>query len=315
MQMTYPSAAEVDTWAYLGNPSWSWKDLEPYYRRSQTLNRPTDDVSALLGTSHYNPSKDGKGGPIQVSFYKSCSELQLAWLETFEIRGHRMDGDPLSGHAIGGFTNPASVDPTSMSRSYSTNAYYQPNSARRNLFVLTDAHVQKIHFDQTQVTTGKVTASRVSFIHGGKEHMVQARREVILCAGAIQSPQLLELSGIGSRAILQAHNIDNVIENPNVGENLQDHALVGISYEVRDSHTSLDALRDPVLLNEALTAYATEKKGPFAEGVQASAFVPLTPSLSGRDDGDLAEDISIENSNESIVLPYQVSPHSKADHV
>jgi choline dehydrogenase-like flavoprotein len=85
-----------------------------------------------------------------------------------------------------------------------------------------------------------------------------------------------------------------------VGENLQDHALVGISYEVRDSHTSLDALRDPVLLNEALTAYATEKKGPFAEGVQASAFVPLTPSLSGRDDGDLAEDISIENTNESI---------------
>jgi choline dehydrogenase-like flavoprotein len=300
MQMTYPSAAEINAWEALGNPAWSWKDLEPYYRRSETLIAPSNDVSALLGTSHYDPSNYGDGGPIKVSFYKSCSDIQRAWLEAFEVRGHRMHGDPLSGEAIGGFTNPASVDPDSMSRSYSANAYYSPSSARPNLFVLTEAYVQKIHLSPSQLSEGKFAANGVSFVQDSREYEVKARREVILSAGAIQSPQILELSGIGSRCILKSYNIDTFVENPNVGENLQDHALVGICYEVADSTASLDALRDPRLLNEALGAYTTTKTGPFAGGVEASAFVPLTPSLSGTDEINLPQELLSDEAQGNI---------------
>jgi choline dehydrogenase-like flavoprotein len=211
-----------------------------------------------------------------------------------------MDSDPFSGQAIGGFTNPASVDPDSMSRSYSTNAYYHPNSVRPNLFVLTEACVQKIHLNPSQSATGRFSADRVSFIHKGKEHLVTARREVILCAGTIQSPQILELSGIGSRPILESYDIAVLIENANVGENLQDHALVGLCYEVADSHASLDALRDPRVLREAESAYANHKTGPFAAGVEASAFVPLTPLLSGADKGNLSEAFSEDEIQDDI---------------
>jgi choline dehydrogenase-like flavoprotein len=175
MQITYPSAAEIDAWEALGNQAWSWKDLEPYYRRSQTFIRPSGDVSALLGTYHYDPSKYGDAGPIKISFYKTCSELHRAWLEAFEAREHRMHGDPLSGDAMGGFTNPASVDPDSMNRSYSTSAYYHTNSARSNLFVRTGAHVQKIHLDSSQSTTGKILADRVAFIREGREYVAKVR--------------------------------------------------------------------------------------------------------------------------------------------
>ncbi|KAH8820710.1 aryl-alcohol dehydrogenase [Xylogone sp. PMI_703] len=283
MMVTYPSAREIDDWEALGNKGWSWKDLEPYYRRSETFIKPSDEVSIHSGTSHYDHSKYTEQGPIKVSFYKAASPLQRAWIESFEALGHRMNTDPLSGDAIGGFTNPASVDPTSMTRSYSANAYLSPNSARSNLFVLTGAHVQKIYLSSTLSSTGTLTANAVSFKQDGKEYMVQVRREVILSAGAIQSPQILELSGIGSRSVLESHNTEILIENSNVGENLQDHALISISYEVADGNMSLDALRDPALVSEALNAYTKSQVGPFAAGLEASAFVPWTPLLSGEE--------------------------------
>jgi choline dehydrogenase-like flavoprotein len=300
LQITFPSAAEIDAWGALGNQGWSWKDLEPYYRRSQRFIKPSDDLSALLGTSHYTPSNYGDSGPITVSFYKASSELNRAWLEAFELREHRMDSDPLSGDAMGGFTNLASVDPESVTRCYSTNAYYLPSSARQNLFVLTEACAQKIQFEPSQLAMGKLTADRVSFIHGGRELVVTARREVILCAGTIQSPQILELSGIGSRYILESCDIPVLIENPNVGENLQDHALLPLCYEVADTRASLDALRDPGVLSQAVSEYASNKTGPFATGVVASAFVPLTPLLSGSVKIDVRKALSGDEIQEDV---------------
>jgi choline dehydrogenase-like flavoprotein len=81
---------------------------------------------------------------------------------------------------------------------------------------------------------------------------VKARREVILSAGTVQSPQILELSGIGSEDVLSKHGIDVLINNPGVGENLQDHALAALAYEVADPNLSLDSLRDPGRLKTAL---------------------------------------------------------------
>lgn len=125
-------------------------------------------------------------------------------------------------------------------------------------------------------------ASGISFFAQGRKYNVKARREVLLSAGTVQSPQILELFGIGSGDVLSKHGIDVLINNPGVGENLQDHALAALAYEVADPNLSSDSLRDPGLLKIALKSFQTEMSGSFASGVQASAFLLIIEFISER---------------------------------
>jgi choline dehydrogenase-like flavoprotein len=101
MQVTYPTAKEINDWEALGNEHWSWDDMQPYYRKFQTFARPSAEVAKSLGTSHYQPTDYGSMGPIQVGFY-TPHDLQDVWLKTFETLGHRMSQSPLSGAAMEG---------------------------------------------------------------------------------------------------------------------------------------------------------------------------------------------------------------------
>ena len=112
------------------------------------------------------------------------------------------------------------MTPDKRERSYSATAYYKPNSARKNLHLLTEAFVQEVILEEEK---GQWTAKGVRFIHGGEEYTVSTEREVIICAGSVQSPQLLELSGIGNPEVLKAAGIGVKVDNPAVGENLQEH--------------------------------------------------------------------------------------------
>ena len=115
-------------------------------------------------------------------------------------------------------------------QSYSARAYYEPNAHRPNLSVLTDALVSKIEFERTTLSSGSAKATGVQYTVGGVPYTVNAKREVIVCGGTINSPQILELSGIGSASLLQKHGIDVVYDNPNVGENLNDHSATGLAF-------------------------------------------------------------------------------------
>ena len=112
------------------------------------------------------------------------------------------------------------MTPDKRERSYSATAYYKPNSGRKNLHLLTEAFVQEVILEEED---GQWVAKGVRFIHGGEEYTVSTEGEVIICAGSVQSPQLLELSGIGSPEVLKAAGIDVKVDNPAVGENLQEH--------------------------------------------------------------------------------------------
>jgi choline dehydrogenase-like flavoprotein len=126
----------------------------------------------------------------------------------------------LAGSNVGAWTNLGSVDPNSLTRSYSTSAYYLPIASRPNLVVLTDALVDEIVLEQRD---GQWTAAGVRFQHTGQNFVATATREVILSAGSVQSPQLLELSGVGKPEVLSNAGIPVKVENANVGENLQEH--------------------------------------------------------------------------------------------
>lgn len=114
----------------------------------------------------------------------------------------------------------ATIDPDRQERSYAASAYYLPVRSRSNLHVLTEATVTKVLLDSRD---GELVATGVRVRHKEEEMDITAAREVILSAGSIQSPQILELSGIGRRDILEAAGVEVHVHNANVGENLQDH--------------------------------------------------------------------------------------------
>lgn len=116
--------------------------------------------------------------------------------------------------------------------SYSAREYYEPNAARHNLSVLTDALVEEILLDKEH--GGRVSSTGVRFSKDGKQFIIKAKKEVILCCGVINSPQLLELSGIGSPSHALKKDHGRVfIDNPNVGKNLNDHTATGIPFVSR----------------------------------------------------------------------------------
>lgn len=113
-----------------------------------------------------------------------------------------------------------SIDPTQQTRSYSASAYYAPTAGRGNLHVITNATVLNLMLEKIDSSW---TATGVRVRQDGRILEAKAKREVILSAGSVQSPQILEISGIGPRDVLEAAGIEVKVENKNVGENLQDH--------------------------------------------------------------------------------------------
>jgi choline dehydrogenase len=166
--------------------------------------------------------------------------------------------------------NLETIDAASSTRSYAATAYYAPNINRPNLAVLTEAQVNKIVLSKS---SGSVKATGVNFTSKGTTYKVKARKEVILCAGAFQSPQILELSGIGSKEILAPLGIPVVVENPNVGENLQDQPFVPISWEAEDGILTLDSLQVPGAADAALAQFYSSQSGLLTSFIQSSAYL------------------------------------------
>lgn len=215
--VSHASRADLDNWEKLGNPGWNFDTLQPYYRKSETFNAPSSETMKALGTAIIDTALHGASGPIQTSFGEGSGPLDHAWGQTFKTLGLGPGGDPRAGDTLGGYSLPKFMDRTAK-RSYAAPAYYVPSSGRSNLTVLTGAFVKKIEFDAKKVP---VIATGVHYSIDGKDRFVGARKEVILSAGTIQSPQILELSGIGNKTHLEKFDIDVVVANNGVGENLQ----------------------------------------------------------------------------------------------
>lgn len=213
------------------------------------------------------------------------------------------------GSNLGAYTKVASVDPADQTRSYSASAYYQPIRHRPNLAVLTGAFVERIVLKQLQ---GEESwrATGVQFTHqdsNDKSYFVSATNEVILCAGSTQSPQILELSGIGHPGILAKAGVEIKVASPMVGENLQDHIMALSVYEVDPNLSTKDDLKgDAAALQAAKETYAASRSGPLTVISNAMCYLSLgqvmqqeklddiskrARALNALDDGDLRDKI------------------------
>lgn len=277
----FPSRATFDAWEALGNDGWGWDSMAEYLRRFHTYTPPTPAVKEKV-RYECDETLQGKNGPVQVSFADEYTPFHEAWVPIFEVNGFKLTGDPLSGTATGAFTSGASIHPVSKERSHAGVAYYSPEvAARPNLKVVTEAVVDKIELEKD--ASGEVVATGVWFTtNDGQRSLVKATKEVVLATGAFKTPQLLELSGIGGRSLLDSHGIDVFIDNPNVGENLQDHGLIPFGWEVADGLVSGDVIKNPEVAADAMKAYMTARAGPMGQAPFVSSFIPLILSTAER---------------------------------
>lgn len=259
--LIYPSRAWLDAWADFGNAGWSAEEMVPYYRKFHTLRRPDVDVEKRLLLDKID-WKSGSG-PIQASFPAMTDPLSEAWMKTFDGLGHLIDEDVLVGsRSVGGMITPCIF--ANGERSHAGIAYLEPVLGRSNLDLWEDVLVERILFDTSD--RDSVVATDVHYIRGDSHHIVTARKEVIISAGVFQSPQLLELSGIGGSERLKPLGVPVIVDNPYVGENLQDHLNCGPSYEVREGFPTFDDARGPEYVAKMNQQYELDKSGPLATG-------------------------------------------------
>ena len=279
--ISYPSKSGIDSWGELGNADWDYETMLPYYQKFSSFTQPSKDVHDLLAHDYMDPDLQGKSGPIKTSFGEFHGPLHQAWPQTFKAMNLKLTGDPLTGLGAGGHSNPSSVDPRTMTRSHAGSEYYSIVIANRpNIRVLTKALVEKVILDRA--SNNSVTATGVQYTTTSEQHsVVYASKEVILAAGAFQSPQLLELSGIGPKGLLQTHGIELFIDNKYVGENLQDHPVVGLSFEAADHILTGDVLRDPRVMEAAIAEYNKSKSGFLTAATFCSAFMPIMDFVDG----------------------------------
>lgn len=213
--LVYPNRAMHDAWAEIaGNQRWSWERMEPFYEKFQTVQVP--DVTGKSSLT----VEPGTCGPIQASYPRHMNTLQRAWEDVFRSLGAYSDHDGASGRAIGGVTTTNAIDGRDMrgERSHSGNSYLKPALGRVNLTVETEARVKRVVFqEQGSGDRKSLQAIGVTYEKGGITLSVRANKEVILCAGAFGSPQILELSGIGSRGILETAGVQCLVDLPGVG--------------------------------------------------------------------------------------------------
>lgn len=276
---THASQKDINDWGKLGNKGWSWDAIFPYFAKSEKYVPPTPEVAAVNDASYIDPSLHGTHGPVKNSFSPFQGNFNTAWDPTFETLGIKLSGDPKGGLALGAYHNLLAYDPVNVTRSFAGNAYYNPATKPPNLKILTNALVNKVIFAPETGYRTSLVATGLSFIAGGKKYVANCKREVILSAGTFQSPQLLELSGIGSKSLLEAHGIKVLQDNPNVGQNLQDHLLFPLGFQAAEGEFTFQAFRDPKVVAAALETYSVNHTGPLV-GATNSALLSYAQILS-----------------------------------
>ena len=244
-------------WAKVA-PSWSWSNVEPLFKK----------IEAWKGKSS---SARGSYGPVGVSnVERDVHPLTNKYLEAGQELGFPLNRDYNGSHMEG-----VSVYQTTIAnglRVSSASAYISKRNSGRNLRVITNAHVTKLIFDGRRATG-------VCFSQGNRETTVLTDGEVILSAGALNSPHLLYLSGLGPANELQPHGISVLQDMPHVGRHLQDH--IGVDFTLAVNRPSLNQKLRPVLGKFLVgLEYLFFKSGPLAMSLnQAGGFVKSDPSL------------------------------------
>ena len=254
-------AEDYDGWRQLGNEGWGWEQVAPLFRRSETWEGGGDDIR-------------GDDGPLQVSNSRLTREVVDKWIDAAVAAGYKKNSDYNSGDQEGvGYFQLTAKDGK---RCSSAVAYLRPAMSRPNLTVLTNTAANKLVFNGS-----RVIGIEVSGPEGIKT--IKANREVILSAGALASPQLLMVSGIGAADELKSHGIEIVNDLKGVGKNLQDHlqARPVFKVDVPTVNTEVGSLFKQAMMG---VEYLVKRTGPMTMAASlGQGFLKTRPDLASPD--------------------------------
>ncbi|KAJ2992878.1 hypothetical protein NUW58_g2023 [Xylaria curta] len=277
MLVLYPTPRNFESWTKLGNRGWTPEIMAPYYSKTQTFYPAPKQTADILFTDEQpNAGRYGQSGPISVSYPGEYGSMNQSFHKAFETTNITKHGDPILGNHRGGFAPPNAIDPTRNERSYAESYYSNIAEKRDNVRLLTNTFVRKLLLRKS--STGDIEAYGVLVDGKNGEGVEIHTKEVILAAGTMQTPLVLEASGIGNKEILQQHGIEVVINNPAVGENLQDHCMASISLEAAPGIPTRDEVRDPAVIQAIIQQYQESRTGPLAGFPMSLAFIPPVDS-------------------------------------
>ncbi|KAF3050407.1 hypothetical protein E8E11_004132 [Didymella keratinophila] len=264
------SAADYNAWEQLGNPGWGFNGLLPYFKKSTTFTPPT-----LTGPEFnitYDASYYGTSGPLQASFPNfEFPDVKTIW-EAYHSEGYTSPREHAAGEAVGMLWIPTSLDPKTQTRSDARRTYYDSVKSRSNLKLITGVSATEVLFDG-------LTAKGVSFTNlaDNSSSKVYAKREVIMAAGSVFTPHILQLSGVGPADVLKAAGIKVKKDLPAVGANLQDHPNANMMFSTSNLSTPNPLFStDPEQNATAWAQYYANRTGPVCQSHGSSlAFLPL----------------------------------------
>ncbi|MGP1254856.1 MAG: GMC family oxidoreductase [Kiloniellales bacterium] len=253
---------DYDRWRQMGNVGWSAEDVLPFFKKAEDQERGADDYH-------------GTGGPLHVSNMRLQRPICDAWVASAQAAGYPFNPDynGASQEGVGYFQLTARKG----RRCSAAVAYLHPVRKRPNLTVVTNAQVLRLDFEGRRAT-GVVYRDRA-----GREHRVQTQGEIVLSSGAIGSPQILMLSGVGEGDAIASHGITPVLDLPGVGKNLQDHLQARLVYKCNEP-TLNDEVRS--VFNQARIAlkYLAFRAGPMTMAASlATAFLKTRPEVATPD--------------------------------
>ena len=255
--------ADYGHWAALGNEGWGWDDVLPYFKRAERNRR-------LDGPAH------GTDGPLNVTDLRDPTPLTEAFVEAGVERGLPHNGDFNDGDQRG--VGQYQVTQAGGERHSAADAYLKPALGRPELDAETGALVTRVRFDDGD-GGGQPRAVGVTYEQDGETRRADAAEEVVLCGGAVNSPQLLMLSGVGPADHLDEHGVAVLVDSPGVGRNLQDHLAGGVMVEATE----------PVSVDDAgglldLANWFLRKRGRLTSNVaEGGGFVRTDPDLPAPD--------------------------------
>jgi choline dehydrogenase len=253
---------DYDRWRQHGNTGWGFDDVLPYFKKAEDQQRGADDYH-------------GAGGPLPVSDMLHADPLSGAFIKAAVETGipDNPDFNGATQEGAGWFQTTT----RNGRRSSTARSYLRPAKGRRNLHIETAALAQRILFDGRR-------AAGVEYRQNGTLRTARARKEVLISSGAYNSPQLLQLSGVGPAELLKSHGIDVVLDAPGVGNDLQDHMQVRIVMRCSQPITLNDIVNHPGRRIMAGARYAAFRKGPLTIAAGTSgAFFKTDPRLASPD--------------------------------
>ena len=208
---------DYNYWRQLGNVGWSWEDVLPYFKKSEDFQ---------FGENEFH----GSGGPIKVEKIRATFKVLDLFLEAAEEFGYKKTEDFNSGNNEGMGYFPLTVK--NGFRCSAAVGYLNPIKKRKNLKIITNAHIKNIEFENKKATSVNYWIKNYN-----KLFSIKANKEIILSAGTIGSPHILQASGIGPSDLLKNYNINVIKEHPSVGKNLTDHLMLRPVYKIKDLET------------------------------------------------------------------------------